>query len=291
MTDNPYRQLIDRVNKKKPKTESARHARRALLNKRQFSLSLTILIVTIIFLFLPLFFIGLYSFNAEQGAGFSGFSLMWYRELLFNSEDLWDALGNSLLVALSSALVSTILGTMAAVGIHWYEFKGRAYIQSISFLPMVLPEVIIGVSMVIFFAGIGVPLGLFTIFAAHTTFCLPFVFLMVTARIDDFDFSIVEASRDLGATERQTMTKVIVPGIMPGILSGFMMAITMSLEDFVITFFVSGPGSTTLPLYVYSMIRFGVSPVINSLSVLLVLVTLLIAIGLRPFLKTIAAAR
>ena len=177
------------------------------------------------------------------------------------------------------------------MGIKWYKFFGKNYIQSISFLPMVIPEVIIGVSTVILFAGIGVPLGLFTIFAAHTTFCLPFVYLMVTARIDEFDFSIIEASRDLGATERQTMTKVIIPSILPGILSGFMMAVTMSLEDFVITFFVSGPGSTTLPLYVYSMIRFGVSPVINALSVLLVLVTLLIAIGLRPFLKTIAAAQ
>ena len=195
------------------------------------------------------------------------------------------------IIAFSSALVSTILGTLAAVGIKWYKFFGKNYIQSISFLPMVIPEVIIGVSTVIFFAGIGVPLGLFTIFAAHTTFCLPFVYLMVTARIDEFDFSIIEASRDLGATERQTMTKVIIPSILPGILSGFMMAVTMSLEDFVITFFVSGPGSTTLPLYVYSMIRFGVSPVINALSVLLVLVTLLIAIGLRPFLKTIAAAQ
>lgn len=291
MALNPYRQLINKVNKKKPLSEPARHARRAFRNNKKFSLSITILVITIVFLFLPLFFIGLYSFNGNKGTEFTDFSLVWYKELLCNSEDLWDALLNSLIIAFSSALVSTILGTLAAVGIKWYKFFGKNYIQSISFLPMVIPEVIIGVSTVIFFAGIGVPLGLFTIFAAHTTFCLPFVYLMVTARIDEFDFSIIEASRDSGATERQTMTKVIIPSILPGILSGFMMAVTMSLEDFVITFFVSGPGSTTLPLYVYSMIRFGVSPVINALSVLLVLVTLLIAIGLRPFLKTIAAAQ
>ena len=131
--------------------------------------------------------------------------------------------------------------------------------------------------------------SLFTVFAAHTTFCLPFVFLMVNARLDEFDYSIVEASHDLGATEVQTMFKVVVPAIMPGILSGFLMAITMSLEDFVITFFVSGPGSTTLPLYVYSMIRFGVSPVINSLSVIMIIFTCSIAFICRKGLKGFAA--
>ncbi|MBP5792361.1 MAG: ABC transporter permease, partial [Spirochaetaceae bacterium] len=177
-----------------------------------------------------------------------------------------------------------------AIGINWYKFRGKIYIQTISFLPMVLPEVIIGVSMLIFFSGIGMKLGMMTIFIAHTTFCLPFVFLMVLARLDEFDFSIIEAAHDLGATERQTMVKVIIPAIMPGIFSGFLMAVTMSLEDFVITFFVSGPGSTTLPLYVYSMIRFGVSPVINALSFVMILVTMIIAYFLRNFLKTIAAS-
>ena len=121
-------------------------------------------------------------------------------------------------------------------------------------------------------------------------FFVVFVFLMVLARLDEFDFSIIEAAHDLGATEWQTMVKVIIPAIMPGIFSGFLMAVTMSLEDFVITFFVSGPGSTTLPLYVYSMIRFGVSPVINALSFVLILVTMVIAYLLRNFLKTIAAS-
>ena len=291
MPANPYRKLIDRVNKKNPHSEPARHAKRALVDKKQFSFSIIILIITLIFLFLPLFFIILFSFNENKGANFTQFSLIWYRELFFNSQDLWDALGNSLFIAFSSALIATILGTFAAVGIHWYRFKGKAYIQSISFLPMILPEVIIGVATVIFFAEIKIPLGLFTIFAAHTTFCLPFVYLMVSARIDEFDFSIVEAAYDLGATERQAMTKVIIPGIMPGILAGFMIALTLSLEDFVITFFVSGPGATTLPLYVYSMIRFGISPVINALSLILILITIIIAIFLRRFLKIIAAAQ
>ena len=258
--------------KNKPRSENARHAKRAWKHHGPtFSFSKCVLWLTIIFLFLPLFVIIVYSFNESKGAEFTKPSLTWYKELFLNSNALWQALLNSILVAFSSAAVSTVLGTMASIGVNWYKFKGKKFIQTLTYLPMVLPEVIIGISMVIFFSGIHLPLGLFTVFAAHTTFCLPFVFLMVNARLDEFDFSIVEAAHDLGATEKQTMFKVVVPAIMPGILSGFLMAVTMSLEDFVITFFVSGPGSTTLPLYVYSMIRFGVSPVINSLSVIMII--------------------
>lgn len=245
---------------------------------------------TVLFLFLPLFYIIFFSFNESKGSEFTNFSLVWYKKLFCDSDNLWEAVFNSVVIALLSSAVATILGTLAAIGINWYKFKGRMYIQTISFLPMVLPEVIVGVSTLIFFSGINMPLGLFTIFAAHTTFCLPFVFLMVSARIEEFDFSIIEAAHDLGATDRQTMLKVIIPAILPGILSGFMMSVTMSLEDFVITFFVSGPGSTTLPLYVYSMIRFGVSPVINALSFVVILATVLITFLLRKFLKVIAAS-
>lgn len=287
---NPMNALIKRFNKKIPTSEPARHARRAM-QKGNFSFSKIVLLVTVVFLFLPLIVIIIYSFNESKSGTFTNFSLVWYKKLLFDSPDLWTALFNSFIIAISASAVATVLGTLAAIGISWYKFKGKIYIQTISFLPMVLPEVIIGVATLIFFSGIKVPLGLFTIFAAHTTFCLPFVFLMVQARLDEFDFSIVEAAHDLGATDRETMTKVILPAIMPGVLSGFLMAITISLEDFVITFFVSGPGSTTLPLYVYSMIRFGVSPVINALSCVMILATVLIAFSLRKFLKIIAAAK
>lgn len=291
MNINSYFALRRSLKKKPPMHENAVHARRSWKRHNPvFSFSKTMLYATLLFLFIPLVIIIFYSFNQSKGNDFTGFSLVWYHKLIFGSNDLWAALLNSVIVALSSAAVSTLLGTLAAIGINWYRFKGRSFIQTISFLPMVLPEVIIGVSMLIFFSGIKVPLGLFTIFAAHTTFCLPFVFLMVSSRIDEFDFSIIEASHDLGATEAQTMLLVVLPAIMPGILSGFMMAVTMSLEDFVITFFVSGPGSTTLPLYVYSMIRFGVSPVINALSFVMILATCVIAFALRKGLKSFAAS-
>ena len=257
---------------------------------RRFGFSNIMLVLVILFLFMPLFVVITYSFNATRGMRWTGFSLTWYAKLLFESKELWRAFANSFIIAISSSVVATILGSLAAVGIKWYKFKSRAYIQIVSFLPMVLPEVIIGISMLIFFTAVRIPLGMFSIFVAHTTFNLPFVFLLVSARLEEFDFSIIEAARDLGATERQTLVKVIIPSIMPGVMSGLLMAITMSLEDFVITFFVSGPGSTTLPLYVYSMIRYGVSPVINALSLVLILSIMLIALAFRRFLKTIAAS-
>jgi spermidine/putrescine transport system permease protein len=280
-------QIITSLRIGSPPGEAARHARRAY--RTQFSFSQTIFIATIVFLFMPLFVLILYSFNASKGMGWTGFSLVWYEQLFFRSRDLWRAFRNSILIALLSAGTATLMGTFGAVGVNWYRFRLRNYIQAVSFLPMILPEIIVGVSLSVFFAGVKIQLGLFTIFIAHTTFNLPFVFLMVMARLDEFDFSIIEAAHDLGANEWQTLLKVTLPICMPGIVSGFLTAVTISLEDFVITYFVSGPGSTTLPLYIYSAIRFGVSPVINALSVVMILGTVLLTYLLRNFLKYIAA--
>lgn len=281
------RYVVTNLRGNKPATEANRHARRAA--RKQSSSSQTIFALTIIFLFMPLAVLILYSFNAAKGMHFTGFSLMWYEQLFFHSRSLWRAFGNSIIIALSSAATATVFGTLGAIGVNWYRFRGRGYAQTISFLPMVLPEIIIGVSLQIFFAAIGIKLGLLTIFIAHTTFNLPFVFLMVTARLDEFDFSIIEAARDLGANERQILCKVIIPICMPGIVSGFLTAITISLEDFVITFFVAGPGSSTLPVFISSAIRFGISPVINALSVVMILGTVVLTYLLRNFLKYIAA--
>ncbi len=250
--------------------------------------SRTVFFLTMGFLFLPLFVLIVYSFNSAKSMNWGGFSLVWYERLFLKERNVWHAFENSLIIALSSAAVSTCLGTLGAIGVNWYKFRFKKYVQAVAFLPLIMPEIIIGVSLLIFFAGLQMKLGLLTIFIAHTSFNLPFVFLMVLARLDEFDYSIIEASRDLGATERQTLIRVILPVSVPGIVSGFLTAVTLSLEDFVITFFVSGPGSTTLPLYVYSMIRFGVSPVINALSVVLIAGTVLITILARNFLKYIA---
>jgi spermidine/putrescine transport system permease protein len=282
------RSAITSLNPVKTQGEAARHARRAL--RKKLSFSDTVFAVTLIFLFLPLLVLIIYSFNGSTSMNWTGFSLRWYERLL-NSRDLWRAFRNSILIAVTSAATATVIGTAGAIGINWYRFKLRGYVQTISFLPMILPEIIIGVSLSIFFAGLGIPLGLFTIYVAHTTFNLPFVFLMVMARLDEFDFSIIEAAADLGANEKETLFKVTLPICMPGIISGMLTAITLSLEDFVITFFVAGPGSSTLPVFIYSAItrKGGITPLISALSVVMILGTVLLSVTLRKFLKYIAA--
>lgn len=282
--------IVSKLRGNHPKTENARHAKRYWKkNGRRFSNSNLVLCLTLAFLYIPLFVIIFYSFNKSTGAKFTGISFRWYEELFLHSESLWMSLLYSGIVAIVSALISTILGTLAAIGISWYNFLGKGYIKSISFLPMVLPEVIMGVSLLIFLSGVHMNLGLTTIIIAHATFCLPFAYLMVSSRVDEFDYSIIEASHDLGATEKQTLFKVIIPAIMPGIMSGFMMSITLSIEDFVITSLVNG-NVETLPIYVYNMIRHGVSPVINALSFVLIIIICLIAVALRKGLKSFAAA-
>jgi spermidine/putrescine transport system permease protein len=268
--------------------EAARHARRAF--KRRLSFSQTIFIVALIFLFLPLLVLILYSFNDSSSMNWTHFSLRWYRRLL-TERSLWRAFWNSIIIAVTASATATVLGTLGAIGVNWYRFKMRSYVQTISFMPMILPEIIIGVSLTVFFVGVKIPLGLLTIYIAHTTFNLPFVFLMVMARLDEFDFSIIEAAHDLGANEKQTLLKVTVPICMPGIISGLLTAVTLSLEDFVITFFVAGPGSSTLPIFIYSAItrRGGITPVISALSVVMILGTVVLSYLLRNFLKYIAA--
>nr|AGS53289.1 spermidine putrescine ABC transporter permease component potC [uncultured bacterium contig00013] len=285
---NMFHNLITIMkNRSRSAGEASRHAKRAA--RRRFSFSQTLFVITMVFLFTPLFILVISSFNDTTSMRWTGFSLRWYQRL-FSERELWRSFWNSIIIAVSSGLTATVIGTLGAIGVNWYRFRLRSYVQTISFLPMILPEIIIGVSLVIFFASVGIPLGLFTIYVAHTTFNLPFVFLLVMARLNEFDFSIIEAAQDLGATERETLMKVTVPVCMPGIISGFLTAVTLSLEDFVITFFVAGPGSSTLPIFIYSAItrRGSVTPVISALSVVMIIGTVILTYMLRNFLKHIA---
>ncbi len=227
--------------------------------------------MTMLFFYAPLIVLIVFSFNEGRSMNFTGFSLKWYKVLFFNSSKLWGSFYNTIIIAVVSALVSTVIGTLGAIGIYWHHFKLKKYLEVVSYLPIILPEIIIGVSMLMFFAGLNIPLGLSTIIIAHITFNIPYVLLIVVARLAEFDYSIIEAAHDLGAKELDTLLKVILPMCLPGILSGFLVAITLSIDDFVITFFVTGPGASTLPLHIYSMLRFGVSPAINSLSVILII--------------------
>jgi spermidine/putrescine transport system permease protein len=260
------------------------------MRKRSFSLSLSAYAFSIAFLFLPLLILISYSFNKGKTAEWTGFSFDWYVRLFTGSRDLWRAFGNTVSIALSSAVSATVIGTLGAVGMNWYQFRIKPYVKLITFMPLIMPEIILGVSLLTFFTSLNFQLGWFSVYIAHTTFCLPFAFLMVTARLEEFDYSVIEAARDLGANERQTFLKVIVPMTMPGIVSGFITAVTLSMEDFVTTFFVAGAGSSTLPVTVFGqMTKGGISPVINALSTILILGTVMLSLLARNFLKYIAA--
>ena len=257
------------------------------MNKRDNKFTFTMFILSMLFFYIPLLVLIVYSFNEGKGNQWMGFSTKWYTELFQNSSRLWTSFRYSLIIASLSALASTIIGTLGAIAIHWHNFKHKKYLELISYLPLIIPEIIMGVSLLILFTQIKFKLGLTTIFLAHTTFNIPFVLFIVLSRLDEFDYSIVEASYDLGANEWQTLQKIVIPSLMPAIISGFLMAMTLSLDDFVITFFVAGPGSSTLPLHIYSMLKFGVSPVINALSVILISGTVALALSTKKIQKYI----
>lgn len=227
----------------------------------------------------------IFSFNDGRTMVWKGFSWRWYESLFTNQPRLWMAVSNTLIVAFTASTVATVIGTLGAIAINWYRFKAKTYVRAMSFLPLILPEIIIGVSLLIFFRMLGLELNLFTIILAHISFTIPFVLLMVMARLGEFDYSIIEAARDLGANENQTLTKVILPISVPGILAGFITAFTLSLEDFVVTFFVTGSGSDTLPIFIYNQIKRKLPPEINAFSVVLVGVTVLILFLARRSIK------
>jgi spermidine/putrescine transport system permease protein len=177
--------------------------------------------LTMGFFYAPLVILIIYSFNQGRSMNFTGFSLKWYKVLFFDSAKLWGSFYNTVIIALVSATLSTLLGTLGAIGIYWYNFRMKKYLEVVSYLPIILPEIIIGVSMLMFFAGMGIPLGLGTIMIAHITFNIPYVLLIVIARLSEFDYSIIEAAHDLGAREIDTLLKVIMPICMPGSFPAF----------------------------------------------------------------------
>ena len=233
------------------------------------------------FLYIPLAIVVIFSFNdSKLNAEWVGFTLDWYQHLAGN-ESMLTAAGNSLAIALVAAAVATVLGTMAGIAMH--RFRPRL-LPFLVFTPVAMPEILLGVSLLIFFlnalrpalaiAGLGFDLGLVTVVIAHITFCVGFVAVIVRARLAGMDESIFEAARDLGATPWQTFRLITLPLILPGIVAGALMAFTLSIDDFVITFFTSGVGTKTLPLEIYTMIKVAVTPEVNAVSTLLMLLTL-----------------
>jgi spermidine/putrescine transport system permease protein len=226
------------------------------------------------FLYLPIVVLIIFSFNTQRvNATWEGFTFSWYAKLFTNAK-VMTALKNSLIVAAVSTPIATVLGTMGAFAVHRLRFSGRRLIEGGMYIPVVLPEIIMGISLLSLFTAMNFKLGLVTVIIAHITFSMPFVFVTVRARLADMTPTLERAAMDLGADEWLTFWWVTFPLVAPGILAGAMLAFTLSLDDVIITFFASGPGATTLPLQIYSMVRFGVSPEINALSTIILVVTL-----------------
>ncbi|MEZ4514717.1 MAG: ABC transporter permease [Chloroflexota bacterium] len=251
---------------------------RAAFNKRILTwLSIGIFV----FLYLPILILIIYSFNENKIVGvWTGFSFVWYQEL-FRDAALLNALQVSIWVAFWSTILSTILGSLAAIVLERFRFWGKLTYDAVLYLPIIIPDIVMALSTLLFFVILNIPLSRYTILIAHVAFNIAFVAVVVRARLADMDRRLEEAAADLGANEWLTFRRVTLPLLTPGIVSGALLAFTLSLDDFVITFFVAGPGSTTLPVRVYSMIKFGVTPEVNAVSTLMFLgSTLLVIISL-----------
>ena len=233
-------------------------------------------LVAYAFLYVPLVIVVVYSFNDSRlNAEWVGFTFDWYRRLAANDEMI-AAAGNSLAIALVASLVSTVLGTMAGVAMHRYRM---IVLPVLVLTPIAIPEILMGVALLIFFVMLNFSLGLVSVALAHIAFCIGFVAIVVRARLAGMDESLIEAARDCGAAPWQAFLRVTLPLIMPGVVAGALMAFTLSIDDFVITFFTAGAGTVTLPLQIYSMIKIAVTPEVNAVSTLLMLLTLLLIVA------------
>ncbi len=229
-----------------------------------------------LYIYIPILILIIFSFNTQKlNISWKGFTWHWY-DVLFHDQQVQLAIRNTLIIALISTVIATVIGTLAALAMQRYRFPGYDASEALMYIPIVIPEVVMGISLLVFFVMLKFTLGLVTITLSHIAFNIPFVALVVRARLHGYDNSIDEAAMDLGADEMTTFRRVTLPTIMPGILSGAMLAITLSLDDYVITYFTAGPGSTTLPLRVFSMVRFMVTPEVNALSTLWVLIVFVI---------------
>lgn len=230
--------------------------------------------VVLAFLYLPVLVLAVYSFNDSRfGLSWEGFTLDWYLRVFTNPE-IARAARNTLVVSSASTALSTLLGTALAVGLHFHRFRGRTLLWGGFYLPILIPDIILAVALLSFFALVAFPLGLGSIVLAHVSFQISFVALLVRSRLQAFPSSLVDAARDLGAVPGEVIRRVVLPLAAPGIVAGALVAFTLSVDDFLIAYFTAGAGASTLPIRIYSMIKRGVTPEVNALATLLLLFTL-----------------
>ena len=228
-----------------------------------------------LFFYLPIAVLVLFSFNQSRlNIVWTGFTFDWYLKL-FEDRVLVKTLKNSLIVATFTTVLSVLLGTIGAWLLYRYRYRASSFLETLVFMPMIVPEVILGVSLLILFVTIGLQLGYTTIVISHVTFCFPFVMAAVQARLAGLDPALEEAALDLGATPAQAFTKVLVPYLMPAIVSGALMSFTLSLDELIVTYFTASAGTRTLPLEIFGRVKKGLDPSLNAISTVFILVTVL----------------
>lgn len=234
------------------------------------------MVLVFIFLYAPIVVLVVYSFNDSTSRGnWGGFTLRWYLEL-FNDREIKSALYYTVLVAFLAASISTVVGTMSAIGLYNFRKRPQAFFLNLNYLPVVNPDIVTGLSLMILYLSVNMRLGFISMLLSHITFDIPYVILAVLPKLKSMNKHLTEAALDLGATPFYALRKVIIPEIMPGIITGFLIAFTLSIDDFVISFFTTGSGVTNLSIVIYSMARRGVKPTINALSTLMLLAVLLL---------------
>jgi len=245
------------------------------MNLRRFPATREISVIVLAFLYIPVVVLTVYSFNANRTATvWTHASLDWYARILVNPS-IQAATWNSLVLALAAALASTLIALMAALATR-HAFPGRNAAETVLNLPLILPEIVVAVATLLLFVSLGINLGLGAMILAHTAFCIPFAYLPIRARLNGMSGSYEEAAQDLYANRFRTFRRVTMPLLWPGIMAGFTLAFVTSLDDFLTSFFLSGPGTTTLPVYIFSAIRAGITPEINAISTLMLVISILL---------------
>lgn len=231
------------------------------------------------FLYLPIVVLIVNSFNANKfGMKWGGFTTKWY-ETLVNNDSLMQAAWHSLNVAVFSATAATIIGSLTAVALFRYSFKGKGAVNGMLFVVMMSPDIVMAISLLALFLVLGAQLGFFTLLIAHITFCLPFVVVTVYSRLNGFDVKMLEAAKDLGASEWTILKQIILPLAKPAVAAGWLLSFTLSLDDVIISSFVTGPTYEILPLKIYSMVKVGISPEVNALATVMLIVSLILVVA------------
>lgn len=246
----------------------------------------------LVFVYAPIVIVAVFSFNSNpvNMMIWSGFTIDWYWSIFgyptkLNEQTLYvestnqllSAVKNSLIVAASTTTVATILGTMTALALYRHRFRAQRFYQGLLYMPMVMPDIVLGIALLVFFVTLGVGLGLISIIIGHCTFLISYVFVVVSARLAGMDDTLEQASADLGANEWVTFRRITLPQILPGVIGGALLAFIISMDDLVITYFIAGVDSTTLPVFIYGMLRRGVKPEINAIATLMLMSSFIIA--------------